>query len=114
MMQDAMDSVLNELGEKSEGVIMDGIQMTASLIENYETVGKILAGLVVTYGAYRTAVMLTTIATSKHTIAEIALTNARVLARKAQMALNAAMLTSPYVLLATAVVGPVSYTHLHA
>ena len=60
MMQDAMDSVLNELGEKSEGVIMDGIQMTASLIENYETVGKILAGLVVTYGAYRTAVMLTT------------------------------------------------------
>lgn len=105
MMQDAMDSVLNELGEKSEGVIMDGIQMTASLIENYETVGKILAGLVVTYGAYRTAVMLTTIATSKHTIAEIALTNARVLARKAQMALNAAMLTSPYVLLATAVVG---------
>lgn len=105
MMQDAMDSVLNELGEKSEGVIMDGIQMTTSLIENYETVGKILAGLVVTYGAYRTAVMLTTIATSKHTIAEIALTNARVLARKAQMALNAAMLTSPYVLLATAVVG---------
>lgn len=55
MMQDAMDSVLNELGEKSEGVIMDSIQMTASLIENYETVGKILAGLVVTYGAYRTA-----------------------------------------------------------
>lgn len=105
MMQDAMDSVLNELGEKSEGVIMDGIQMTTSLIENYETVGKILAGLVVTYGAYRTAVMLTTIATSKHTIAEIALTNARVLARKAQMALNAAMLTNPYVLLATAVVG---------
>ena len=105
MMQDAMDSVLNELGEKSEGVIMDGIRMTTSLIENYETVGKILAGLVVTYGAYRTAVMLTTIATSKHTIAEIALTNARVLARKAQMALNAAMLTNPYVLLATAVVG---------
>lgn len=105
MMQDAMDSVLNELGEKSEGVIMDGIQMTTSLIENYETVGKILAGLVVTYGTYRTAVMLTTIATSKHTIAEVALTNARVLARKAQLALNAAMLTNPYVALATVVVG---------
>lgn len=105
MMQDALDSVFNELGTKSESVIMDGIQMTTSLIQNYETVGRILAGLVVTYGTYRTAVMLTTIATSKHTIAEIALTNARVLARKAQMALNAAMLTSPYVLLATAVVG---------
>lgn len=105
MMQDAMDSVFNELGTKSEGVIMDGIQMTTKLIENYETIGKVLAGLVATYGTYRTAVMLTTLATSKHTIAEIALTNARVLARKAQLALNAAMLTNPYVLLATAVVG---------
>ena len=105
MMQDAMDAAFNELGQKSEGVIMDGIQMTTSLIENYEMVGKVLVGLVTTYGAYRTAVMLATMATSKHTIAEVALTNARVLARKAQLALNAAMLTNPYVLLATAVIG---------
>lgn len=105
MMQDAMDVAFNELGQKSEGVIMDGIQMTTSLIENYETVGKVLVGLVTTYGAYRTAVMLAIMATSKHTIAEVALTNARVLARKAQLALNAAMLTNPYVLLATAVIG---------
>lgn len=105
MMQDAIDSVFNELGQKSEGVIMGGIQMTTSLIENYETVGKILAGLVVTYGTYRTAVMLATIAESKHTLVEIGLTKARVLARKAQLALNASMLTNPYVALATVVVG---------
>ena len=105
MMQDALDSVFNELGIKSESVIMDGIQMTTSLIQNYETVGKVLAGLVVTYGTYRTAVMLVTAAESKHTLVEIGLTNARLLARKAQLALNAAMLTNPYVLLATAVVG---------
>lgn len=105
MMQDALDSVFNELGTKSESVIMDGIQMTTSLIQNYETVGKVLAGLVVTYGTYRTAVMLVTAAESKHTLVEIGLTNARLLARKAQLALNAAMLTNPYVLLATAVVG---------
>lgn len=105
MMQDALDSVFNELGTKSESVIMDGIQMTTSLIQNYETVGRILAGLVVTYGTYRTAVMLVTAAESKHTLVEIGLTNARLLARKAQLALNAAMLTNPYVLLATAVIG---------
>lgn len=105
MMQDALDSVFNELGTKSESVIMDGIQMTTSLIQNYETVGRILAGLVVTYGTYRTAVMLVTAAESKHTLVEIGLTNVRLLARKAQLALNAAMLTNPYVLLATAVVG---------
>ena len=105
MMQDALDSVFNELGTKSESVIMDGIQMTTSLIQNYETVGRILAGLVVTYGTYRTAVMLVTAAESKHTLVEIGLTNARLLARKAQLALNAAMLTNPYVALATVLVG---------
>lgn len=104
MMQDALDSVFNELGTKSESVIMDGIQMTTSLIQNYETVGKILAGLVVTYGTYRTAVMLVTAAESKHTLVEIGLTNARLLARKAQLALNAAMLTNPYVAL-TVIIG---------
>ena len=109
MMQDALDSVFNELGTKSESVIMDGIQMTTSLIQNYETVGKVLAGLVVTYGTYRTAVMLVTAAESKHTLVEIGLTNARLLARKAQLALNAAMLTNPYVAL-TVVIGGLATT----
>lgn len=49
--------------------------------------------------------MLVTAADSKHTLVEIGLTNARILARKAQLALNAAMLTNPYVLLAVAVGG---------
>ncbi len=105
MMQDAMDAAFNEMGQKSESVIMRGIQATTSLIENYETVGKVLVGLIATYGAYRTAVMLVTAAESKHTLVEIGLTNVRVLARKAQLALNAAMLTNPYVALATVVVG---------
>ena len=105
MMQDALDSVFNELGTKSESVIMDGIQMTTSLIQNYETVGRILAGLVVTYGTYRTAVMLVTAAESKHTLVEIGLTNARLWARKAQLALNAAMLTNPYVALTVFISG---------
>ena len=105
MMQDAMDSVFNELGQKSEGVIIKGIQTTTSLIENYETIGKVLAGLVATYGAYRTAVMLVTAAESKHTIVELGLTNARVLARKVQLALNASMLTNPYVALGTVIIG---------
>ncbi len=108
MMQDAMDAAFNEMGQKSEGAIMKGIQMTTSLIQNYETIGKVLAGLVVTYGTYRTAVMLATIAESKHTLVEIGLTKARVLARKAQMLLNAAMLTNPYVAVATVVAGLVA------
>lgn len=108
MMHDALDEVFNELGTKGEGVIMSGIQATTSLIQNYETVGKVLAGMVVTYGVYRTAVMLVTAAESKHTLVEMGLTNVRILARKAQLALNASMLTNPYVALAVAVAGLVT------
>lgn len=105
MMQDAIDAVFNEIGTKTEGVIIKSIQTATTLIQNYEKIGKVLIGLVATYGAYRTAVMLSTAATSKHTIAEIALTNVRIAARKAQQALNAAMLTNPYVAVATVVAG---------
>ncbi len=108
MMQDALDTVFNEIGQASEGVIMKGIQATTSLIQNYETVGKVLIGLIATYGTYRAALMLATVATSKHTIAEIALTSARVVARKAQMLLNASMLTNPYVAVATVLAGLVA------
>ena len=105
MMQDAMDAAFNEIGTKTEGIIIKSIKAATSLIQNYEKIGKVLVGLVTTYGAYRTAVYLATMATSKHTLAEIALTNVRIAARRAQMALNAAMLTNPYVALATVVAG---------
>lgn len=108
MMQDAMDAVFNEIGTKTEGVIIKSIQTATTLIQNYEKIGKVLIGLVTTYGTYRTAVLLSTAATSKHTIAEIALTNVRIAARKAQQALNAAMLTNPYVALTVAVGGLVT------
>lgn len=99
---------LNEIGEANEKIIAGSYHVTTSLIENYETIGKILVGLVATYGTYRTAVMLVTAAESKHTLVEIGLTNARILARKAQLALNTAMLTNPYVLLATAIAGTIA------
>ncbi|MCD7923607.1 MAG: tape measure protein [Bacteroides sp.] len=102
---DAWDRMLNSIGEDTQGLTSKTISMATSIVENYETVEKILAGLIVTYGTYRTAVMLVTAAESKHTLVEIGLTNVRVMARKAQLALNAAMLTNPYVLLAVAVGG---------
>ena len=102
---DAWDTMLNEIGKDTQGIASTGISAVKDLIENYETIGKVLIGLIATYGTYRAALMLTTVATSKHTIAEIALTSARVIARKAQMLLNASMLTNPYVAVATVVAG---------
>lgn len=108
MMQDAMDAVFNEIGTKAEGVIIKSIQTATKLIQNYETIGKVLVGLVATYGAYRTAVLIATAATAGQTIAELALTKVRVVATKAQEALNKAMLTNPYVAATVAIAGLVT------
>lgn len=105
---DAWQTTLNKIGESQDGVINASLDSARHLVENYETVGRVLAGLITTYGTYRTAVMLVTAVESKQTLVEIGLTNVRALARKAQQALNATMLTNPYVLLATVVVGLVA------
>lgn len=103
MMQDAIDAAFNEVGQKTEGIIMTSIQTTTKLIENYDKIGRILEGLVVTYGAYRTAVALTTFAESGHTITMTLLRARILLTQRAQALLNATMLANPYVLAATAI-----------
>lgn len=112
MMQDALDNVFNELGTKGEGVIMGAIQTTTSLIENYETVGKILAGLIATYGTYKAALIINIALTRSWAVAARADAVAKgiqTIATKAQtvaqLALNAAMKANPYVLAAILIVG---------
>lgn len=108
MMHDALDNAFNEIGKASEGVIMKGIQTTTSLILNYEQVGKVLTGLIVVYGTYKTALFLAMEAEKGYTIAQSLNIKVTLLAEKAQKALNLAVLKNPYVLAAVAVVGLVS------
>lgn len=101
-LRDSIYRSLNDFGEKNEGVIMDSIKGTTYLIDNYEQVGRVLVGLVVSYGTYRTAVILATAAENGHTLA-MSIARLRILAtQKAQALLNATMLTNPYVAAATA------------
>jgi tape measure domain-containing protein len=55
---DAWDTMLNKIGQSSEGVISGAISGATSLIENYEAVGLVLAGLIATYGAYKAALIV--------------------------------------------------------
>ena len=55
---DAWDSMLNEMGKKGEGVFYASISAAKGLVENYEKVGMVIEGLVITYGAYKTALMV--------------------------------------------------------
>lgn len=101
-LRDSIYRSLNDFGEKNEGVIMDSIKGMTYLIDNYEQVGRVLVGLVVSYGTYRTAVILATAAENGHTLA-MSIARLRILAtQKAQALLNATMLTNPYVAAATA------------
>ena len=110
--EDAVSTMFNEIGKANEGIINEALSGVSYLVENYEKVGKVLVGLVATYGVYKVAVMTVTALQALQasgiaalTIAERAHYGWMVLQTTAQKALNAVMLTNPYVLLATAVVG---------
>lgn len=110
--EDSISTMFNEIGKANEGIINEALSGVSYLVENYEKVGKILISLVATYGVYKVAVMTVTALQALQASGIAALTVAErahygwlVLQTTAQKALNAVMLTNPYVLLATAVVG---------
>lgn len=110
--EDAIDSMFNNIGQQSEGIINGSLSVVASLVENYEKVGEVILGVIATYGVYKAAVMTVTALQALQTAGVGALTAAEtihygwlVLVQKAQALLNATMLANPYVLAATAVAG---------
>lgn len=106
--EDAISMMFNELGQQSEGIIGTTLSGVSHVIEHYERFGRILLGLVGTYGVYRTAVMTVAAAKSWATAAEMLHYNWLLLVEKAQKMLNATMLANPYVLVATAIAGVVA------
>jgi len=116
-LQGAIDDMLNEIGQKSEGIMSGAIDVATTLAQNYETVGKVLAGLIGTYGVYKAAVMTVTAIESFRTknlalqavgISGVSAAEAihygwLVLVQKAQALLNATMLANPYVAVAAAI-----------
>ena len=113
--EDAIDSMLNDIGKKSEGIINGSLSVVSFLVENYEKIGKILLQLVATYGAYKAAV-ITNIALEKvqafnrlaHIKGVTAMQLVTDILTKKTAALNAVLMANPYVMLATVVMSAVS------
>lgn len=103
--EDAIDSMFNDIGKNSEGIIHGSLDVVQSLIESYERVGRTLLSLVGTYGVYKTACIVATATTKGWTAAQMLQYNWLLLVEKAQKLLNATMLANPYVLAATALAG---------
>ena len=55
--EDAVDMMFNDLGKKSEGVINTALGGISTLVENYETVGKIILSVASAYGTYKAALI---------------------------------------------------------
>ena len=111
-LRDNFDQMLNEIGKSSEGIVSGAIKGVSFLVENYETIGKFIAGLIVSYGTYRAALIATAAVqqvvaarTAGMTVAEMAHYTWLVLVEKAQKLLNLTMLANPYALAAAALVG---------
>lgn len=116
-LEDQVQLMMNAIGKSNEGVIYGAIDAASNLVENYEKVGKVVLSLVATYGAYKgvlmasvafekahTAIMMVQ-ATSTSTLTglratQIAVTNSLTAATSR---LNAAVLSNPYVLAASAI-----------
>lgn len=113
--EDGIASMFNDMGKQSEGVINTTLSGVTYMVEHYEQMGRVLMGLVATYGTYRTACMTVAAVQSLITTGIGAMTAAEamhygwiVMVEKAQKLLNATMLSNPYVLVATAIAGVVA------
>ena len=113
--EDAVQSMLNNMGKQSEGIINGALEVVSSLVDNYQKVGEAIGGVAATYGLYKAAIITTTALNSIQAAGVGALTAAEaahygwlVVCEKAQALLNKTMLANPYVLAATALAGLVA------
>ena len=86
-LQDAWDVMMADIAESNSGVLSDSLELLTDLMNHWEAVANILGMLTIVYGSYKTAVMLTNVAT-KGLLA-------------VQAALNAAMKKNPIIWIIT-------------
>lgn len=116
---DSWDQMLNKIGESNEGILYAGIDGLNSLVENYETVLDVLKAIVVTYGAYKGAVVLLHMAEKARNIsgaisAWFSLAKGIKTAKDAQLAFNLATKMNPLGLAAAGVAALVAAITLFA
>lgn len=57
-LEGGLQEAFNEIGKSQEGLIAGGYKIATTLVENYGAIGKVLMGLVATYGIYKAALVV--------------------------------------------------------
>ena len=102
---DAWDSMLNSIGEETQGIASITISAVTSIIENYDKVGKIILSIAASYGTYKAALIAVELYERRAAAARLLHIKIIHAQAVAQAALNLVSKANPYVLLATAIVG---------
>ena len=98
-LKDAIDMMLNEIGKSSQGALGKGIELTATLVENYDKVGKAILEVAKVGGTYKAVAIACELIDRRAAAAVLLRVKATNLLRMAQKAIK----ISPYALVATAV-----------
>lgn len=86
-LQDAWDVMMADIAESNSGVFSDSLELLTDLMNHWKAVANILGMLTIVYGSYKTAVILTNVATKGLLVV--------------QTALNAAMKKNPIIWIIT-------------
>lgn len=109
-LQGAWQEALNNIGTRSQEMVVTGIKGATTLVENYDKLISVILGLVGAYGAYKAALMATVAIDQAKMFAD----NIRLIAmfrkelgllKAAQQAFNLTAMKNPYILLASAIIG---------
>lgn len=97
-LEGAITDTLNAIGESQEGLIAGSYDAATWIVENYQSIGKVVVELVALYGIYKAALIVNTVIERRAAVArllQITYTHALTVA---QAALNAVMMMNPAVL----------------
>lgn len=99
-LKDAYEQMLYSIGEGNHGAFHGIVDAALSAVRNYETLGRIMKEVVLTFGMYQVAAMAVTVASGK-------MTKASLLLVKAIRFLK----TNPYAILASGAVAAAAYIY---
>lgn len=99
-LKDAYEQMLYSIGEGNHGAFHGIVDAALSAVRNYETLGRIMKEVVLTFGMYQVAAMAVTVASGK-------MTKASLLLAKAIRFLK----TNPYAILASGAVAAAAYIY---
>lgn len=112
-LQGAWEDMLNSIGQAEQGIFVNAVNIATKLVQNYETLGKVILALASAYGTYKAALIATWVAQKAMNFADtirlIAMYRKELgLATAAQQAFNIAVAANPIALATVAAAGLVA------